>query len=101
MKNFVSKNCLKKQAPHLRFSPNEIVTAKQEVENESLQKLCYDMYQMYIEQNFEIEAEHQYDIDNIYLSLAETMKMKWSLLNSFPKTRTNNSQKKNLKSSSV
>ena len=37
----------------------EILTAHDEVENESLQKLCYEMDQMYIEQEFEIEAEHQ------------------------------------------
>ena len=39
--------------------PIEILTAHDEVENESLQKLCYEMDQMYIEQEFEIEAEHQ------------------------------------------
>ena len=39
--------------------PIEILTAQDEVENESLQKLCYEMDQMYIEQEFEIEAEHQ------------------------------------------
>ena len=37
----------------------EILTAHDEVENESLQKLCYEMDQMYNEQEFEIEAEHQ------------------------------------------
>ena len=37
--------------------PNEIVTAQQEVENESLKKLCNEMDQKYIELDFEIEAE--------------------------------------------
>ena len=35
------------------------MTAHQAVENESLQKLCYEMYQRYIEQDFEIDAEHR------------------------------------------
>ena len=39
--------------------PNEILTAQQEDGNESRQKLCFEKAQMYIEQNFEIEAEHQ------------------------------------------
>ena len=39
--------------------PNEIVTSEKEVESESLQKLCYEMDQMYIEQDFSFEAEPQ------------------------------------------
>ena len=39
--------------------PNEIVTSEKEVESESLQKLCYEMDQMYIEQDFSFEAETQ------------------------------------------
>ena len=33
--------------------------AQHKVENESLQKLCYEMDQMFIEQDLVIEAEHQ------------------------------------------
>jgi len=39
--------------------PNEIVTARKEVENENKQKLCYEMDQMYIEEDFGIEANTQ------------------------------------------
>ena len=42
-----------------RITQNKIVvwmTAQQAVENESLQKLCYEMYQMYIDQDFGIDA---------------------------------------------
>ena len=37
--------------------PNEIVAAEKEVESESLQKLCYEIDQMYIEQDFSFETE--------------------------------------------
>ena len=44
-------------------SPSEIpiviLTAHDEVESENLQKLCYEIDQMYIEQDFGIEAEQQ------------------------------------------
>ena len=39
--------------------PIEILTAHDEVESQNLQKLCYEIDQMYIEQDFGIEAEQQ------------------------------------------
>ena len=39
--------------------PHEILTAEKEIESENLQKLCYEMDQMYIEQDFSFEAEAQ------------------------------------------
>ena len=39
--------------------PNEIFTAEKEIERENLQKLCYEMDQMFIEQDFSFEAEAQ------------------------------------------
>ena len=39
--------------------PNEILTAEKEIESENLQKLCYEMDQMFIEQDFSFEAEAQ------------------------------------------
>ena len=41
----------------LSEKPNEIVAAEKEVESESLQKLCYEIDQMYIEQDFSFETE--------------------------------------------
>ena len=37
--------------------PHEILTAEKEIESENLQKLCYEMDQMYIEQDFSFETE--------------------------------------------
>ena len=39
--------------------PHEILTAQKEIESENLQKLCYEMDQMFIKQDFSFEAEAQ------------------------------------------
>ena len=63
--DFTEQNCfglfgkIKKNSRNSSLSeiPNEIVAAEKEVESESLQKLCYEIDQMYIEQDFSFETE--------------------------------------------
>ena len=60
--DFTEQNCW--QVSLLKNSslteiPHEILTAEKEIESENLQKLCYEMDQMYIEQDFSFEAEAQ------------------------------------------
>ena len=60
--DFTEQNCWQVSL-FKNSSPSEIpiviLTAHDEVESENLQKLCYEMDQMYIEQDFGIEAEQQ------------------------------------------
>ena len=39
--------------------PNEIISAEKETENETVQKLCYEMDQMFIEEDFGTEDDVQ------------------------------------------
>ena len=58
MESIVGKSvCFKNSS--LSEIPNEILTAEKEIESENLQKLCNEMDQMFIEQDFSFEAEAQ------------------------------------------
>ena len=67
--------------------PNEIVTARKEVENENQQKLCHEMDQMYIEQDFGIDRMTGYQLCSqvARVRLANMVDILYSVVAKFPK----------------